>query len=164
MTDGSPTREELNSFDVFFNMVANDNNPNSSRLQFCKFPAYQFSKAADNTEAFLYLMAYTNLVGRNKTNEARIDKWITAISKTDELRKQIWKDDTALIVKAMFKGDFNAIAKRIREMSEENLNHVAGVWGWNFGDFFARLYRSIAQFFDGIFRTLKNGIKLDIFG
>lgn len=163
MADGVPSAQQVMDFDVFFNMLANDNNPNSSRLQFITFPAYQYSRAADNTERFLYLMTYTNLLGRHLNNKARVEQWKTTIRNSGEFKYQSKKDNTIVIMNAMFLGDLSTIATKMRDISEDNLNNITSNWGWNFGDFFARLYRAIAMFFDGIFRTLKNGINLDLF-
>ena len=162
---GCVTKEQLKDFDVLFNTLANDNNPSKTdRLQFVLFPAYQISRAKDNTEIFLFLMTYTNLLGKHQNNGARVSAWKTALRNSSEFKHQAQKDNTIYMIDAMFLGDLTQLAKQMRSMAEENINHIPSNWGWNIGDFFARLYRSIAMFFDGIFRTLKNGINLDIFG
>ncbi len=163
MQNAGITKQQLTNYDVLFNLLANNNNKDDqNHLQFILFPAYQFSKAADNTEAFLYLMTYTNLLGKHKSNDRVAESWETAIRNCKDINSGQAKEYMACSIEGMFRGNLTKLATEMREIAEYNLSHIGRTWGWNFKDFFANLYRSIALFFDGIFKTLKNGINLRV--
>ena len=160
---GYVTAEGLKTFGTLFNTLSNNNSrSDSSHLQFVTFPAYRFSKSKDNTEAFLYLMAYLNLVGKHLYNANVVNGYKAKISASSEINGTK-KKHLNMMIDAMFFGDMSELAKNMRDISQDNLHNVGNNWLWNFGDFYARMINAIAAFFDGIFRTLKNGINLDIF-
>ncbi len=158
---GRVTAEGLKSFSTLFNTLSNNNNPaDTSHLQFVLFPGYRFRNSKDNTEAFLYLMAYLNLVGKHLYNKNVVNGYKNKISASGEINGTK-KKHVNMMLDAMFLGDMTELAKNMRDISEDNLHNVGKNWLWNFGDFYSRMINAIAAFFDGIFRTLKNGIKLN---
>ena len=155
------TAEQLKNFGVLFNTLSNNNSRSDrSHLQLVAFPAYRFSKSKDNTEAFLYLMAYLNLVGKHLYNTNVVNGYKSKINSSSEINGTK-KKHLNMMIDAMFFGDLTELAKNMRDISQDNLNNVGNNWLWNFGDFYARLINAIAAFFDGIFRTIKNGISFN---
>ncbi len=158
------TADALHDFGTLFNTMANNNSrANSDRLQLFTFPEYRFCNSKDNTEAFLYLMAYLNLVGKHLSNASVVNGFKSKISSSGAINGT-QKSYLKMMIDAMFFGDLTELAKNMQAISKSNLHNVGHVWLWNFGDFYSRLLNTIASFFDGIFRTLKNGINLDMFG
>ena len=107
-------------------------------------------------------MAYLNLVGKHLYNANVVNGYKAKISASSEINGTK-KKHLNMMIDAMFFGDMSELAKNMRDISQDNLHNVGNNWLWNFGDFYARMINAIAAFFDGIFRTLKNGINLDIF-
>ena len=150
-------------FDVLLNTLFNDNKANdTSKMQFVPFPTFYFAKANDTTDQFMLLMTYTNLLGKHQKNLSVVSKLKTIIDNNSEL-SSVDKRCTKIMVDGMFSGDLSALANGMSEISKENFERVPNTWGWNFKNFFARFWKTIANFMDGIFRTLKNGINLDLF-
>ena len=161
---GSTTAEGLKTFSTLFNTLSNNNQRSDrSHLQFVTFPAYRYTAAKDNTEAFLYLMTYLNLVGKHLYNSGVVNGFKSKISASKELN-DTQKTYVKYMIDAMFFGDLSELAKNMQAISKSNLHNVGHVWLWNFGDFYSRMISAITAFFDGIFRTLKNGINLDLIG
>lgn len=162
---GYVTKEALYSddFDVLLNTLFNDNKASdTSKMQFIPFPTFYFKKTNDTTDQFMLLMTYTNLLGKHQKNLSVVSKLKSIIDSNSEL-SSVDKRCTKIMVDGMFSGDLSALANGMSEISKENFERVPNTWGWNFKNFFARFWKTIANFFDGIFRTLKNGINLDMF-
>ena len=151
------TSSTLKDFQVLLNTLAS-----GSSMQFLPFPAYVYSVTNDTTEQFLYLMIYTNLLGKHLNNQNAVNRLKQKVDANSAINNQD-KKYTKSMIDAMFSGDLSGLANNMQHMSEEVLNRLPGTWGWNFGNFFAKFWNFIASFFDGIFRTLKNGINLDMF-
>ena len=150
-------------FDVLLNTLFNNNNANdTSKMQFVPFPTYYFARANDTNDQFMLLMTYMNLLGKHLNNQSSVSKLKTSIDGNKDLDSND-KKYTKIMVDGMFSADLTSLANALREISQLNLERVPNTWGWNFKNFFARFWKTIANFFDGIFRTLKNGINLDIF-
>ena len=162
---GYVTKEQLRKQDlsVLLNTLFNDNKvSNTSRMQFVPFPYYRFRNTTDTTNHFLYLMIYTNLLGKHLKNQTSVNKLKQSIDGNSALNASD-KKYTKIMVDAMFSGDLTGLANNMQDISKENFDRVPNTWGWNFLNFFARFWKTIASFFDGIFKTLKNGINLDMF-
>ncbi len=162
---GYVTKDALYSddFDVLLNTLFNNNNPgDTSKMQFIPFPTYYFKKTSDTTDQFMLLLCYTNLLGKHLKNQTSVDKLKTSVQKNSDLNGTD-KKNTKIIIDGMFSGDLSALANSMPEISKENFDRVPNTWGWNFLNFFGRFWKTIASFFDGIFKTLKNGINLDMF-
>lgn len=160
---GKVTKEALYSFDVLLNTLFNDNtSSDSTRLQCVPFPTARFAKADKTTEQFLYLMIYTNLLGKHQNNKAPVEKLKTIVNSNSSINGEE-KTITNSLIDGMFFGNLTELAKIVNHVEEENLSRIGTTWGWNFTEFFARFWSFISSFFDGIFRTLKNGINLSIF-
>ena len=150
-------------FDVLLNTMFNDNKPSdTSKMQFIPFPTYYFAKANDTTDQFMLLLCYTNLLGKHLNDLSVVNNLKTIIDNNKEL-SSVDKRCTKIMIDGMFSGDLSALANGMQEIAKENFERVPNTWGWNFKNFFARFWKTIASFFDGIFRTLKNGINLDLF-
>ena len=166
ISEGCATENALKTdLGVVFNTLVNDNNVNNTgKLQFVRFPTRRFSATANETEQFLYLMTYTNLLGKHLNNKAVVNGYKAKVSACNDFEYESKKTYTNMMIDAMFFGDLTTLANNMNYISKDNLHNIPSNWGWNFGDFFARMIRSITRFFDGIFQTLKHGINLDLIG
>ena len=158
------SKEQMKDFSVLLNTLSNNNNPNdTAHMQYVPFPAYRYSSTRDTTEQFLYFMIYTNLLGKHKKNVKVVDAFEERVKLNANLSNDN-KNMTNCMIDAMFKGDLTKLATNMQKIANYNLEKLPTSWGWNFAAFFSNMWKAIANFFDGIFRTLKNGINLNLIG
>lgn len=153
------TKNDLKNYDVLFNMLAGGF---ASHMTYIPFPAYRFGATQDTTEQFLYLMIYTNLLGKHLNNDSVINKYKRAIDNSSEINGTK-KKHVKMFIDAMFFSDLTTLSLNMREIAEDNNRNIPSNWGWTFGNFWSDLIARIVGFFDSIFRTLKKGISLDMF-
>lgn len=165
---GYITESELDTFKGLFNLIFNDNNPsNTSKLQLLTPPVQRWRLAKDDTEAFLYLMAYLNIVGKFGNNSAVVTSMQNKINSTTTF-DSTEKSRMNKMLKMAFFNEYNGVspfynnnpnnaAKAfIEELSNENMNNVKPGLQLDFSLFFERILESIAQFFDNIFRRISS--------
>ena len=149
---GYITADELDTFKGLFNLVFNDNNQNdTSKIWFLTPPVTRFALAEDETELFLYLMAYLRIVGMYKTNVSAVtavQNKVNASTTFDSTEKS--RINTMIGI--AFKGETpENIEAFLTELNDENMDEVKNAVWYDFSTFFDRILESIAQFFDRIF-------------
>ncbi|MGN1442553.1 MAG: hypothetical protein ACI4XE_01785 [Acutalibacteraceae bacterium] len=156
ITRGVITEEELSSMRGLLNLLFNNNNPDdTSRLQFITPPTYRFAIAKDQTEVFLYLLIYLNLVGRYKSNPQVVSGYKTAISENTILT-DTEKDRISSVIDGVFLGDLSGIVAMMSDLTVENIEEGKNDLWTNFVNFLSNMIKNFIGLFDKIYQSLIN--------
>lgn len=153
---GVISEEELSTMRGLLNLIFNNNNPDdTTRLQFITPPTYRFAIAKDQTEVFLYLIVYLNLVGRYKSNPQVVSNYKTDISESTILTATE-KDRISAVIDGVFLGDLSGIVAMMGDLTVENMEEGKNDLWTKFVTFLSDMIKKFIGMFDKIYQSLIN--------
>ena len=169
---GTVTDKDMETIMGAVNIVVNGNNPyNDKKLQLFEMPFDRLNicnidKNVELTEAFYYLMLYTNLVGKwnernlvTYTNNGAVEKRVEVnnMAVVDEMIASA-DEDVAVILKALFCADFNDVPEFLNSQSQQHKEEITNpdnIWQ-KFIKLITSYFESLADIFKKMFESLRD--------
>ena len=159
---GRITSAQLKTYEGFLNLVANGNDPTATgKLQFIKVPADIMLAAKDDTEFFLYLLLYLNLLGNNKNNPNVVgdtpnspNSMKNAIKNTSLSLKNETKNNLYSYLDALLLGNYSEFSQKLKTIAQIDISYAEEDARNSILDFLASIIRNFWNFFDKIFRKI----------
>ena len=154
VASGRITSAELRTYEGVLNLIANGNNPAATdKLQFIDVPLHHLRDAKSETECFLCLLLYLNLLGNNKGNPAVVANMKQAVRDNTTLKlKAKTKDNICTYLDAMLLGKYDGFATKITEIASENIGNTEQTVQNTLLSFLANITKNFWNFFDRMFR------------
>lgn len=156
IASGRITEEELFTFKGLLNLIANNNDEkDSSKLQFVTPPIYRFANSKDTVELFLYLMIYLNLVGKHATNPSAVEGIIDKINANTVLGEKE-KDRLVKVTNGMFCGNLKDLVPELSNYMIENISEASNTIWDNFVKFLKNFIDGFVKIIDRIYKNFKD--------
>lgn len=160
---GSYSPEELRSMDGILNLLFG----NMTAYRFVKFPTSRLTNALDQTEASLFLMMYFAINYQYGNNADVVDGLVSKLDSIDwssggydSNAVNLIKSNISGMVECIFKGNISIESiNMINNLTEENMDSVPTDIFSSLRNYFAKIFRRIADYFDYLIKLFNGDIK-----
>lgn len=153
------TESEFRNIKGLFNLISNQNDPaDTEHLHFATMPIQRFATAKDITELFLYVMMYTNLIGKDSSNAKPIQNMKDAVANskklTDTDKQRLTTFIDAFILGTNLEAGITMVADLLKENISGSLDEIKTGFADAFMSFITSFFRNFVTFFDKIIKSL----------
>lgn len=156
ISSGLIQEDELKTFKGLLNLIFNDNNDkDTSKLQFVTPPVRRFANSTDTTELFLYVIIYLNLVGKNGNNPTVVSGFKDSIN-ANSMFEDSDKKYLVSIVDGLFCGNLSELVPMLANYFVENISDLKDSMWQKFVKMIKNLIKNFIGVFDKIYKNFKN--------